>query len=185
MVDMTEVTGDAEQDGPPPGTESWKSQTKAIERVIEVALTLDRPQTAEWVSDEAAVAEQTARDHLSSLSDLGVVTKTKARGVTKYQLDRAYKRFKEVSGYVEKFDKDELMDHVASTQEDIEETRERFGVESPDELRTKATEEGTGPETVREYKKAASEWETLEHRLDVMEEALDRYDEFGRPGAVA
>jgi len=186
MSEMTDVTGGGgASDGPPPGTEAWKKQTSAIKRVIEVALTLDRPQTAKWVSEEAAVAEQTARDHLGTLSDLGVVTQTTARGVTKYQLDRAYKRFKEVSSYVERFEKDELLDYVAETQQELEETRERFGVEDPDELRAKATEEGTSPDTVREYKKAASEWESLKHRLDVIQEAIDRYDEFSRPEAIA
>lgn len=182
---MDDVIGEGAQDGPPPGLEAWKSQTKAIERVIEVALTLDRPQTAEWIADEAAVAEQTARDHLGSLSHLGVVTETTARGVTKYQLDLAYKRFKEVSAYVEKFEKDTLMDMVAQVQTDIEETRERYGVETPDELRAKAADVETSAETVQEYKKAASEWESLDHRLDVMQEALERYNEFSRHEATA
>jgi predicted ArsR family transcriptional regulator len=185
MKEIPAVTGGGGSDGPPPGVEAWKAETKAIERVIEIALTLDRPRTAEWVSEQAAVAEQTARDHLDSLVDLGVVTETTARGVTRYQLDRAYKRFREVSSYVEKFEKGELMDLVASTQEDIESTRERYGVEVPDELRAKAAEDGTSPEQVREYKKAASEFESLIQELDIMEEALERYDEFSRTEAAA
>ncbi|MFW5905613.1 MAG: DUF7342 family protein [archaeon] len=185
MEPMERVTGQGEQDGPPPGTAEWKDQTKTVERIIGVVLTLDRPQTAGWISDQAAVAEQTARDYLGSLTDLGVVAKTEARGVSKYQLDRAYKRFKEVSEYVEKFERDELMDLVADIQGQIEETKDTYGVDTPDELRRQATADGTSPEDVREYKKAASEWETLEHRLDVIEEALERYDEFRRQEAVA
>lgn len=185
MTTMERVTGQAETDGPPPGTAEWKDQTKTIERIIEVALTLERPQTAGWISDQAAVAEQTAREYLGSLTDLGVVAKTEARGVSKYQLDRAYKRFKEVSEYVEKFERDELMDLVADIQGQIEETKEEYGVDTPDELRQQSTVEGTSPDDVRKYKMAASEWETLEHRLDVIEEALDRYDEFRRQEAVA
>lgn len=187
MVRMDDVVGAPEEslDGPPPGDETWKSQTSSVERVIEIALTLDKARTAGWVSEESAVAEQTARKHLDTLSQLGVVAETTVRGVTKYQLDTAYQRFREVSAYVEKFEKDELMDVVADTQDRIEQTKEQYGVEGPDELRSKATEAGTTAETVREYKKAASEWESLRHNLDVMQEALDRYDEFNRPEAVA
>lgn len=184
MTEMDEVVGAGERDEPP-GIEAWKAQTKAIERVIEVALALDRPRTAEWIADEAAVAEQTARDHLGSLSDLGVVTETTARGATKYQLDLAYERFKAVSGYVEEFDKDDLMESVADVQAEIEETRDRYDVDSPDELRAKAATTGTPPKAVREYKRAASEWESLERRLDVMREALERYDEFSPHEATA
>lgn len=182
---MEQVTGVEERDGPPPGKEAWKAETKAIERVIEIALTLDRPRTADWISEQAAVAEQTARDHMGSLADLGVVTKTQARGVTKYQLDKAYKRFKEVSSYVEKFQKDELMDRTEERQRAIEHTRDEYDVGTPDELRAKATDDGTSPDEVREYKKAAAEWETIEHELDVIEEAIERYEEFRRPEATA
>ncbi|WP_089650181.1 DUF7342 family protein [Halobacterium hubeiense] len=175
------VLGKGEQDGPPPGEEAWKAETKAIERVISVALSLDRPRTADWIADEAAVAPQTARDHLASLSELSIITQTTARGVTKYQLDTAYMRFREVSEYVEKYEKDHLMDVADEAQEQIQETKQRYEVEDSDELRAKATEPETTSSEIQEYKKAASEWETLEYRLDVIEEAIERYDEFSRP----
>lgn len=182
---MDAVTGAGEQDGPPPSVDEWKAETKAIERVIEVTMTLDRPRTADWVADEAAVASQTARDHLGTLSELGIVAQTTARGVTKYRLDTAYLRFKELSTYVERHDEDQLMDVTAEVQDKIAAVKDRFQVDDPGELRTKATEEGTSADTVREYKQAAAEWESLEHRLDVLNEALERYDEFSRPEAVA
>ncbi|APE96053.1 transcriptional regulator [Halodesulfurarchaeum formicicum] len=185
MVSMKEVTGARETSGSPPGSEEWTAQTKAIDRVIEIALTLDQPRTAAWVAEEAAVAEQTARDHLASLTTLGVVATTEARGVTKYQLDRAYRRFTAVAQYVEQFDRDTLMDRIATTQDQIATTKTRYGVETPAELRLRATEADTSGETVREYKQAAAEWETLVHRLDVLEEALERYDEFSRERAIA
>lgn len=53
-----------DDDETPRGTKAWKAQTKAIERVIDVAMTLEQPRTAGWLSEEAAVAEQTAREHL-------------------------------------------------------------------------------------------------------------------------
>lgn len=182
---MEEILGVTGSDGPPPGEEAWKEQTKGIERVIDVALTLQQRRTAEWVADEAAVAEQTARDHLDMLSELGVIAKTTARGVTKYQRDRAYIRFKEVSGYIERYDKDELMDAAQETKEQIETTQGRYDVETADELRQKVTEDGTTSEEVAEYKKAASEFETLHHTLDVISEALDRYEMFHRKAVTA
>lgn len=180
--DLGRVTGDGETDGPPPGADAWKAETKAIERVISIALTLDRPQTADWIADEAAVSPQTARDHLSSLSELtGIIAETTVSGVTKYQIDSAYERFREVSEIVERYEKDEIMDLVSETKSQIEEVEERFGVADPDGLREKATESEASASDVEEYKKVASEWETLEYRLDLVEEALERYDEFCRP----
>ncbi|MFD1688678.1 ArsR family transcriptional regulator [Halolamina salifodinae] len=182
---MKEVIGEADRDGPPPGEEAWKAQTKGVERVIDVATVLDQPRTAEWIADEAAVAEQTARDHLGMLSELGVVTQTTARGVTKYQRDPAFIRFREISIYVERYERDDLMDVVAEKKKRIKSTKEEYEIETPDELRSKAVEDATSSEEVVEYKKAAAEFETLQHELGVIKEALERYDEFTREGVTA
>ncbi|MFB6081201.1 MAG: ArsR family transcriptional regulator [Halanaeroarchaeum sp.] len=187
--DIAEIVGagapDDDDDDSPRGKEAWKEQSKAIERVISVALTLDRPRTADWVADEAAVSPQTARGHLGSLSELGIVAETTARGVTKYQIDAAYTRFREVSQYIERYEKDELIDVVKQTKERITTAKDRYGVDAPDELRAKTTHEDTPTEDIEEYKKAASEWETFEYRLDVLEEAIERYDEFSRTEVTA
>jgi predicted ArsR family transcriptional regulator len=183
--DMSEVVGGRTGDSPPPGTETWKAETKAIERVIQIALTLDQPQSVGWIADEAAVAEQTARDHLGVLVNLGVVAKTEARGVTKFRLDVGYMRYREVSRLIEKHDKDDLLSQAADIQSRIEDAKTEYGVDTPDELRQLATDEGVAVETVRDYKMAASEWETLEHQLDVIDDAIDRYDEFSRGRVTA
>ena len=172
------------KEGPSRGTDRWKKETKAIERVIDVVLTLDTPRTAGWIGEEAMVSEQTAREHLDLLADLGVVAATTARSVTKYQADAAYLRFREVSGLVERYSREEMLEHVESFQSRIQDTRERFDVSSPDELRSKAAAEETPVEEIRTYRKAASEWESLGHQLDVFEEALQRYDEYDRTTAT-
>lgn len=184
MTSGTDDFADGVQEGPPRGTDRWKKETKAIERIIDVALTLDAPRTAGWISEEAMVSEQTAREHLELLADLGVVAGTAARGVRKYQPDAAYLRFREVSGLVERYSRDEMIEHVETVRSRIEDTRERFDVSSPGELRSKTTSEETPIEEIRTYRKAASEWESLRHRLDVLEDALRQYDEYDRSKAM-
>lgn len=176
-------TDDTRKEGPPRGTDRWKKETKAIERVIDVVLTLDTPQTAGWIGEEAMVSEQTAREHLELLADLSVVAATTARGVTNYQADAAYLRFKDVSGLVERYSRDEMMEHVETLKSRIEDTREQFDVSSPDELRSKAASEETPIEEIQTCRKAASEWEGLRHQLDIFKEALQRYDEYDRATA--
>lgn len=182
---MADAEQPEEEEGPPMGRERWKEQTKAIERVIDVILTVDEPRTASWIGDEALVSEQTAREHLDLLADLGVVAATKAHGVTKYRPDVAYLRFKKLSQMVERYDREELMDRVEKFKQQIKEAEEKYGVESPDELRAKAAGEDVPVEEVREYEKAASEWDSLKSDLSILQEALQRYDEFDRGIATA
>lgn len=172
-------------EGPPSGTGAWKDETKAIERVIDVTLTLEEPRTAGWIADESMVAEQTAREHLDLLSDLNVVTATKARGVTKYRPDTAYLRFQQVSSLVERYDRDELMEKVECIKEETESIKQEYDAERPDELRARAASDDVSAEEVRQYKKAASEWDTLRHELDIFKDALERYEDFDRASATA
>lgn len=178
------MTDDKQKEGPPAGGEAWKAQTKAVERVIDVTLSLEQPRTAGWISDEALASEQTVREHLEMLADLGVVAATTARGVTKYQPDAAYLRFKQISQFAEQYSQQELVDRAEAGKRSIDETKEQYGVDEPAELLTQAAKEETPVDEMAEYRKAASEWETLQHELSLIQEAIERYDDFDR-AAVA
>lgn len=167
------------------GSAAWKAQTKAIERVIDVAQTLEQPRTANWIAEQAAVAEQTARDHLDLLTDLGVLTATTAHSVTRYQPDAAYARFQTVSRCVEQHTKTDLLDTVEELREQTAAIETEYGVETPDELRALATDEETPIEDITDYRRAAAEWDSLRHRLSIYQEALERYDEFDREAVTA
>jgi len=174
------MTDDKQREDPPAGGGAWKEQTKAVERVIDVTLSLEEPRTAGWISDEALASEQTVREHLEMLADLGVVAATTARGVTKYQPDAAYLRFKQVSQFAEQYSQQELVDKAEAWKHSIAETKEQYGVDGPDELLAKAAEEETPVDEMTKYRKAASEWETLQHELSLIQEAIERYAEFDR-----
>jgi predicted ArsR family transcriptional regulator len=180
-IDTPPPTGPANETSR--GTEAWKAHTKAIERVIDVALTCEQPRTAGWIADEAAVAEQTARDHLDLLTDLGMLTATTSHGVTRYQPDAAYVRFRTVSRCVEQHTKDELLDGVEQLREQTDTIEAEYGVKSPDALRARATDDDTPVEDINEYRQVAAEWESVRHRLSVFHEALERYEDFDQ-GAV-
>lgn len=165
------------------GTDAWKAHTKGIERVIDVALTREQPRTAGWIAEEAAVAEQTARDHLDLLTDLGMLTATTTHGVTRYQPDAAYVRFRTVSQCVEQYTKDDLLDSVEQLREQTAAIEAEYGVETPDELRAIATNDDTPIEVISDYRRIAAEWESLSHRLSIFHEALERYEDFDQ-GAV-
>lgn len=167
------------------GGEVWKQHTKAIERVISVALSLDHPKTAKAIAEEAQVAEQTARDHLGLLQNLSVMGSTTARGVTKYHPDAGYLRFRAVAGTVEEHTKDELFDMSRELKERDERIKEQYGAEGPDDLRSQALSDEVGAEEMAELKQAASEWETVRHHLSIIEQAHQYYDEHNGVGTSA
>lgn len=156
------------------GVQTWIEQTEAFDRVLSIALSLEQPRPASWVSDEAHVAENTARKNLDRLEDLEIVTAVE-RGATTYYPNSAYLRFREVSSLAGKYDKDELEEEVRQLKEKAEEISDEYEVEGPTELRELITSEDTSAADIREYRQVASEWETLKHRLSITQQALDQY----------
>jgi predicted HTH transcriptional regulator len=70
--------------------DAWVEETTGVDRVISVALTLEQPRTADWIADEAEVSTTTARDHLSRLVELRVLTAVERRGATTYTDGQKY-----------------------------------------------------------------------------------------------
>jgi len=56
---------------------------------------------------------------------------------------------------------------------------EKYGVDSPDELRELAASSESTAET-REIRKAASDWELMLYRLSIVENAIADYAEYSR-----
>lgn len=158
--------------------ETWVEETSAFDRVMSVALSVDEPETATWIADEAHVAETTARSHLERLVDLRVLTSATNHGPTTYSPDAGYLRFRRVSALVEERSKDEIVKYVAELKADIESWKNEYGVEGPDELRTKATADGVSAAETREYMQVASEWDSREDEKSIAREAVERYDQF-------
>lgn len=162
-------------------TDEWKEKTAGVDRVISIALTIKQPRTADWVADKVGISPTTARAHLERLVDLHVLSAVEQRGAKTYYPDGAYQRFREVSKLVEEYTHDEIEEITIGAKEEVEELRETYDVETPDELRKLATAEETSSAEAREYFKKASEWDSHLHMISMAEDALERYGEFSDP----
>ncbi len=166
---------------PPDGEghrDGWVEETAGLDRVISVALGLKQPRTADWIADHAQVSTTTARDHLSRLVELRVLSAVEQRGAKTYLPDAAYQRFRDVSRLIEEHTREELEQITVSAKEDIERLETSYDVESPTELRELATKPDTSSADAREYFRKASEWDRHRHMLQIAREAFERYDEF-------
>lgn len=168
----------------PKELEEWKAETKGVERIISVALTTSESRTADWIAKQALVAEQTARDHLKMFADLGVVASYTSSGVTKYEADEAFIHYREASRCAKQYTKEELLEKIEDVQSTIADIKESYEVSSADELRAKAAGDDVSTADHRDFKKTASELETLRDRLAVLEDATRRYDKLVRPSTA-
>ena len=160
-----------------PGVEVWKEHTIAFDRVQSVGTTVSGPRSASYIADEAHVAENTARDHLERLVDLNVLLKTERDGGTFYSPDPLHVRIQTVRDLLEEHDRDGLIDLKIELQSQLEDWETDYGVDSPDELRSRAAETDTASQT-RDFKKTASDWELALYHLSVLEDAIENYEAY-------
>ena len=175
------MTGGADR-----GKETWIDETTAFDRVRSVGFTLQQPRTARQIAEDAHVSEKTARSHLQRLVEMDIMLAETGVGPTTYYPDPAYMRYREIRALAREHDRDELTEIVARLKGDIEEWRDEFDVETPDELRASVADADVSKREVYERQRVAEDWVYTEYRLELLKDALAQYDRLtARPPATA
>ena len=162
-----------------PGVDEWKRHTTAFDRVQSVASSVSEPKPAAYIATEAHVAENTARDHLERLAGMNVLLKTDRDGTALYAPDPLHTRMQTLRDLLEAHDHDGLLDLKADLQAEIETWQERYDATSPVDLREQAADTDDAAAT-REIRQAAREWELVDYRLDIVEDAIENYVTYTR-----
>lgn len=161
------------------GVDRWKATDSAFDRVRSVAVTLTQLRSADWIADQAAVAGNTARNHLERLVEMNVLEEVSHKGVTRYRPDPLYTRMRALRDLLDERDRDDLVNLRAELQEQVETWQNEYDVNSPDGLREQAASTETSDLT-RELRRTSNDWEIVRYRLELVEEAIDRYSEYSR-----
>lgn len=153
----------------------WSDQP-AVDRVRWVATSLDEPRTAHWVADEADVSPATARKYLERLADDRKLRRIEDGTRTLYRPDRITQHLEAVREVYDDHTADELAETLSSIRGRIDGWREEYDVSTPNELRTTiADADAADAERRREV---ALEWDHLQSRIRVVEDALTLHDRF-------
>lgn len=153
--------------------ESWTASMTARERVETIATTLSEPRTANWIAEQAEVKWDTAKKHLDNLTDSGVLLVT---GDDKYVPDPTRAYFDQLRDLILTNDKAALRDELEAIAERIEEWKVTYDVDSPRELESTLAAD-LPPDEIRERRQALRRWEHSRHSRDVIQTALQLYDD--------
>ena len=159
-------------------SEIWVENTTAFDRIRSVSGSLTDPRSVAWIADEACVAENTARNHLERLAELGVLATMPTESGIAYYPDPIYTRSQDLRDIVQNHSEKELASQAADLQEVLTDLKTRYGVDSPSGLRATIATSGTAPEEARERLEDASEWEHSRYRLSLIRDALEHYDTY-------
>ena len=146
-------------------TETWVESTDGFERVRAVLRSAREPASAVEIAEQAHVSETTARKHLGTLADLEVATTTRDNRTTRYARNEEYHLVRRVQQLQREHTRRELADAIEEMKTKIREFRERYGVESPEELAIELDADGEGWDD-------RSRWEGTRRNLALTQTAL-------------
>ncbi len=162
-----------------PGLESWTDGLSSRERVREIATTLTRPRSVEWVREQAQISSwQTAKDELEMLVEFGQIHDIEGDdGNTKYAPNYQLRYFNEVTELINNHSREELREEIATIQAEIDEWKTEFDIESRDDLESTLTDDDLTSEAIQERNRVLRQWETYEDNKRLLKHALELYDD--------
>ncbi|WP_255212540.1 hypothetical protein [Halorubrum sp. CBA1229] len=167
------------------GLAPWTDDLSARERVREVATTLTKPRSVEWVREEAQVsAWQTAKDELEMLVEFGQIQAVDGDdGHTKYAPNYQLRYFTELTELINTHTRADLREEVAAIQDDIDEWKADFGVESRDELESTLTDDDLDSTAIRDRNRVLRQWERYEDNKRLLKHVFALYGSAYEPNS--
>jgi predicted ArsR family transcriptional regulator len=137
----------------------WPDDADAAERVRHVALTRTEPRNAGWIAEEANVSRDTAVKYLRRLVETDELETVETGDGTGYRPDPVTQFLSEVRRLAEEHTLEELTRELDAIDEEIDDWRGIYEVDSLEELRTSLGRDDLDPADRRERLAVAEEWE--------------------------
>ena len=189
-MDLTDIPDDAyDGEETPPNLDELESPDSLLkggpirERLLDIVVGLRTPTKVSTIAERADCDTETARDYLEWFDEMGMVHRHDGRPV-RYERNDAYFEWRRIDQLREEYSKQEIVDALGDTLEQVEDYRAQFDAEHPDEvsLVDATREQNLSTEAAWE---ALSEWETLERQAALLDEARRNNTVSGsKPGPV-
>lgn len=153
--------------------EQWTESTTARERVETIATTLSTPRTTNWIATQAGVEWDTAKTHLESLVDAGLVLVTED---DRYVADPTRAYFDRLRNLILTNGRDELRDELTGIADRIDDWKTAYDVASSEELEASLADD-LPPEEIRERRRVLRRWENSIRSRETIRNALRLYDD--------
>jgi sugar-specific transcriptional regulator TrmB len=156
-------------------SEDSHNQTSKFDRIRAVAMTVRDPKNAGEIAASAGVARNTAEKYLKQLVEADKLVTVHRGRETCYYPDPVTQYFDQIRDLVNEHQKEELTEELAGIRDDIDEWKEKYNVESADELRATVGDEISASER-KQRRHDAEDWEYFEHQATLIKEAIQLYD---------
>lgn len=131
----------------------------AAERVRHVAMTRTEPRNAGWIAEEAAVSRDTAVKYLQRMVERSELDAVETEAGTSYRPDEVTGFLRDVRRLAEAHTAEELTQELDAIGDEIDEWKERYDVDSLEELRRSIGRGDLTADDRRDRLETIEEWE--------------------------
>lgn len=156
---------------------NWKDGLPARERVRQIIETVTDPVSVNWVSKQAGVGWDTAKDELEQLAERGGVRRVDRGKNVRYVPDFTQAYVERIRDLAVTHSRDTLQEELIQAKEEIEGIQERYGVDSRDELEQTLADEEITADEARERQQALRAWEEIADQKQLIRHALHLFDD--------
>jgi DNA-binding MarR family transcriptional regulator len=146
----------------------WIEETTPFERVYEIIRTTYNPASAGEIADRARVSATTARKHLRTLESAGEVTASQDGQTTCYRRSETAIVTEHAQSLLAELSPEEIASGIADMKTQIQEWREEYGVDSPEEF----ARERDVDDVDSDYGALLTEWQTTRRNLALAQATL-------------
>jgi DNA-binding MarR family transcriptional regulator len=148
--------------------EEWIEETTPFERVYEIIRTTYNPASAGEIADRGRVSATTARKHLRTLESAGEVTASQDGQTTCYRRSETAIVTEHAQSLLAELSPEEIASGIADMKAQIQEWREEYGVDSPEEF----ARERDVDDVDSDYGALLTEWQTTRRNLALAQATL-------------
>jgi len=148
--------------------EEWIEETTPFERVYEIIRSTYDPTSASQIGDRARVSPTTARKHLRSLVDTGEVTTSQDGQTTLYRRSETGIVTEYAQSLLAERTPEEIASGITELKTQIQNWRDEYGVDSPEELARELDIEDADSESGTLLR----EWQTTRRNLALAQATL-------------
>ncbi|QLG29524.1 winged helix-turn-helix transcriptional regulator [Halorarum halophilum] len=148
--------------------EEWVEETTPFERVYEIVRQTYDPESTAQLAERARVSPTTARKHLRTLVDAGDVTTTQDGQTTRYRRSETAIVTEHAQSLLAERTPEEIASRIAEMKAALQEWREEYGVESPEEF----ARELDVADADSDHGTVLTEWQTTRRNVALAQAAL-------------
>ena len=145
--------------------EAWVEETTSRERIRTVLEETTDFATAVEIADRALTSEPTTRKYLGELVEDGIGVVTQDGRTTRYKRNEGHQIDERIAELRETTSRDELIESIREMKAQLQEYRDTYGVEGPEELAVELDDGDDGWADI-------GRWRTTRRNLSIAQAAL-------------